>query len=162
MAESAAEGPIESGTPRGRIIAALLLTLGAAVGVALLLGGGGDQGGDAFAAPEECLDAWNGDEDALSKGRHASTFHVYDEVTVGHLADDSEVAAEGSGPCVVVFARTELDPEMEWAAFEADGDVWSSLSERLEPSALSALQTEALETANATIIPTGELAVLED
>ena len=139
----------------------------AGVGVAVLLVAlePSASDGSGAAAPTECLQKWNSDENALTYARHNRTFHRYSEAQVGYLLDDGSSATisddPSDGPCVVVFPRPVLDPEIAAAGqTEQEDGSWSPLSEIIDPDELAALQSAALGAANAQPTPEGELAPL--
>jgi len=142
-----------------------LLLFGAVVGVVVVAGGDSEQDrGTEFDAPARCLDAWNSDEDARSFTRHNYGFHQYTRAEVGYIrpiagetiSDDPEL-----GDCVVVFARTSLDPEVEYAGMVLAKGTWTQLDSMLETSDLARLQREAFEGANAKTTQPGDLIELE-
>ena len=109
---------------------------------------------------------WNADEAALTYARHNRTFHRYSEAQVGYLLEDGGTSATVSddpsdGPCVVVFPRSALDPEVAAAGQLEQGDgSWIPLSEIIDPDEVAALQGAALGAANARPTVQGELAPL--
>ena len=111
-AEAPAASPEEA---RKRVLfaaAAAIVLL--AIVLAIVLAGGTDGGESAAAAPAECLERWNDDPDALAYARHNAIFHNYSQAEVGYMPETGAetVSSDPSeGSCVVVFARTNLDPE---------------------------------------------------
>ena len=146
---------------RLRLAIAHLLALALLGAVVLLIGSSGGPGGEAAAAPGECLAAWNGDDHALTEGRHARTFHLYDDAQVGYLsreAGEATVSVDaGSGPCVVVFPRRDLDPEITYAGFTEQDGRWTPLSSVVEQAKVAAMQGAALDAVNAKLTERGEL-----
>ncbi len=132
---------------RGRLVVAIVLAAGllAIVAVVIATSGGDDE---VAAAPEACLRDWNADPVSRERGRHVRNFHRYTEAQVG--------PSSASG-CTVVFPRSAIDPEREYAGFAHTGSDWIVLSETLTDDELTELQSTALATANATITPEGEL-----
>jgi hypothetical protein len=112
-------------------------------------------------APTACLDGWNGDEAALTLGRHQYDAHGYNRVQV--LTVSADGARPTSGPstvCAVVFASNTLDAEPSAAAFVQLSSRWSPLS-RLQPTErLAAYQSEALTGYNAEILVDGRIEAL--
>jgi hypothetical protein len=146
------------------------LTLALAAGIALavalvvvLLATSGPSTGDdtAAAPPQECLDRWNENPDALSYARHNRVFHLYDEAQVGYLAmTDGPVAVSTDptgGECVVVFPRDDLDPEIVAVGQVYREGGWLPLSEVVALEDLGGLQRDAFEGANAQPLETGQL-----
>lgn len=133
------------------------------VAVALITGAGGDDTAPATAAPRECLEKWNSDEAAIAYAIHNRTFHRYNEAQVGYMpAGGSSMISDdpGDGICVVVFARSTLDPEPSAAGqIEREGS-WVPLTQIVVGNDLAALQNEALRGANARPTEKGELAPL--
>lgn len=159
---SAAESGEPLGSARVWFALALAAALAVAIGVVLASAGGDGEAEPAAAAPAECLRAWNRDLSAREDGRHVRTFHRYAEAQVGYAeTSGDEVAAvspdPATGPCMVVFPRVSLDPEIEFAGFVVDGRRWASLSDTTPESTLSALQSRALEDPNASVTSEGEL-----
>jgi hypothetical protein len=161
------QGPPPSGGGeggvRGRLVIALgaLLLFGAIVAVVLLLAGGSPER-SAAAAAAECLDAWNEDEAALAFSRHNQISHNYREAEVAYLnMREASVSSDSeAGQCVVIFARTELDPEAIAAGQVLRGDIWVPLNQVLDLNTVARLQSEAFDGANAEPTQTGELVAL--
>jgi hypothetical protein len=155
-------GTPTEGSPQARtraliVIAALAVPLGILVAILASSGGSGES---AFAAPGECLEAWNADESALSFARHNRTFHGSESALVGYLPAGSEPSLSSSprdGSCAVVFGRSGLDPEAFAAGEQLVDRRWVPLSDSLEPAVLERLQGEALAEPNATPSSGGEL-----
>lgn len=148
---------------RRRILLALgaLLGFGAVVAVVTATAGGGDDSDTpSAAAPSECVEAWNGDRDALAFARHNSIFHNYNSAQVGYLtpgADASVSSDPDAGDCVVVFARNQLDPEPQAAGQILDGKTWTPLITVTDVNAVARLQSEAFDGANAEPTIDGEI-----
>lgn len=151
---------------RRRLLLVLVATaLAGGVGVAVLLLALKSSSSDEVAAtaPTECMQKWNSDENALTYARHNRTFHRYSEAQVGYLRNDGSSTTISSdpsdGPCVVVFPRPVLDPEIVAAGqIEQEDGNWTPLSEIIDPNQLAALQSTALSAANAQPTVQGELA----
>jgi hypothetical protein len=137
------------------------ITLGVLIAVVVVLASGGKS--HAAPAPRGCLRSWNSDQSALADGRHIALAHHYTEAQVGYMDADGEgsISKEPNGrECVVVFASTTLDPEVEYAGqIELNGD-WTPLSAVVAPMELAWLQRAALDGANARPTPEGRLASL--
>ncbi len=136
-----------------------VVILAALVGV-IALARSGPQSPDASPAPGECLRSWNSDPETLAAGRHLAVAHNYTEAQVGYLVPGGDtITDERDGrECVVVFARTTLDPEVEAAGeIELKGD-WTPLSAVARADQLSAMQRAAFAGANARPTEEGKLA----
>jgi hypothetical protein len=161
------EEPGGAGAParsdRARILLALgaLAAFGAVVAVVAVTAGGSDDSGGAGAeAPQECIDAWNEDRAALAFARHNSIFHNYNSAEVGYLtpAADASISSDPeTGECVVVFARTQLDPEALAAGQILEGGVWTPLTDVTDVNTVARLQSEAFDGANAKPTIDGEI-----
>lgn len=159
------ETPAPSGQSRQRVIlavalAAVTVVLVVAVGV---IGAGGGDDGPAAAAPDECLAKWNSDDAAIAFAVHNRTFHRYSEAQVGYMPAGGSQAVSGDpsdGSCVVVFARSALDPEPRAAGQIEQGGSWVPLTQVVVGNDLAALQEAALRGANARPTVQGELAPL--
>jgi hypothetical protein len=140
------------------VVAAALLLAG--LTAVLVLAGSSDSGDSASAAPRDCLEAWNSDQQAIEFGRHNSVAHGYSEVEVGYMPQEGSASLSGdaeAGECAVVFAANELDPE-ELAAGQIHGEGgWLPLSGLLESPDLAELQSAAVGRANATLTAQGDL-----
>jgi hypothetical protein len=152
------------GDRRARLLIAggAAVALVALVAAIILLSGRDEQAAQAavFPAPEECLDAWNDDPNAREFARHNATFHGYEGAQVGYMRPqpDGHVSAEpADGACVVVFPRSELDPEAFAAGQVLAADRWATLDTLLPPEAVARLQSEAIGGANARPAPGGQL-----
>jgi hypothetical protein len=77
----------EPGGARARILIAIGagVVLTAVIAVIAVASGGGSDGRDAVAAPQECVDAWNRDQAARAYGRHNFSFHLYEGGLVTYL-----------------------------------------------------------------------------
>ena len=133
-------------TARGRVVFAIVLAVGLLTAIVVVSATSGDE--EVAAAPEACLRDWNADPVSRERGRHVLTVHRYNEAQVG----PSEAAE-----CTVVFPRSSLDPEREYAGFARTGIKWTPLSESLTEEELVALQSRAQAEANAEITRDGEL-----
>jgi hypothetical protein len=138
--------------------------LGAVAGIVVLAGGGSDaRQAPEHAAPEDCLRAWNSDEEARAFTRHNVTGHGYTMAQVGFIdlgADPTVSGDRAAGDCVVIFARSSLDPEIIAAGEVQVQGTWMPLSELLDPNVVAELQSEASEGSNAEPTSLGELAPL--
>ncbi len=138
------------------------IALGVLIAVVVVLAGSGGKS-DAAPAPGGCLRSWNSDQSALADGRHIALAHHYTEAQVGYMDADGadSISKEPNGrECVVVFASTTLDPEVEYAGqIELNGD-WTPLSAVVAPVELAWLQRAALDAANARPTPEGKLSPL--
>jgi hypothetical protein len=146
-----------SGARFGAVLAAGLLLAGL---IAIVVSGSGADDGGGAPAPRRCLEAWNSDAEAIAVGRHNSISHGYGDVQVGHMPEEGSTSLSsepGAGECAVVFAAEQLDPEPEAAGeIQLDGE-WVPLSGLLDPPTLAELQRAALDAANATVTPEGDL-----
>jgi hypothetical protein len=147
---------------RALIAIGALATFGILIAVILLAGG--DDGADVAAAPEECVEAWNGDPHAVSNGVHNFNSHGYASVQVAYANEDgTEIAPSpvDGGGCVVVFAAQALDPEPVAAAEIKLAKRWVPLSYEAELDRLAELQSDAMASANAQLSEDGTLAPLD-
>ena len=147
----------EASALRGNLIFAgvAAITLGVLIAVVVLAASGGKS--NAAPAPRGCMRSWNSDQSALADGRHIALAHHYTEAQLGYMDADG-AASISNDPhgreCVVVFASTTLDPEVEYAGqIELNGD-WTPLSAVVAPVELAELQSAAFDGANAK--PTAE------
>ena len=127
----------------------------------ILLGSSAPSGeGGAAPAPDDCLKAWNSDQQAIDFGRHNSVAHGYSDVEVGYMSNGGspQLSADpGAGECAVVFAANQLDPEhLAAGQIQVEGQ-WVPLSNSLDPAALAELQSAAVGGANAIVTPQGNL-----
>lgn len=148
---------------RRRIVLALgaLALFGAVVAVVAVTAGGSDEGPAASAAPQECLDAWNNDRDAVAFAQHNSIFHNYTSAQVGYLtpAADASISSDpDAGECTVVFARNQLDPEPFAAGQILEDGAWRPLAQVVEVNTVARLQSEAFDGANAEPTSDGKIA----
>ena len=139
---------------RRRILLAVyaLVAFAAVVAVVAVTAGGGDDESTASAAPQECVDAWNSDRDAIAYARHNSIFHNYTDAQVGYLtpSGDASVSSDaGAGECVIVFARNSLDPEPQAAGQILQEGTWTPLIRISDVNTVARLQSEAFNGANA-------------
>ena len=155
----AGASPRPSRARLGVAVAAAVLLAGL-IAVILLGSSGPSEEGDAAPAPDECLKAWNSDQQAIDFGRHNSVAHGYSDVEVGYMPNEGSAhlsADPDAGECTVVFAANQLDPEQQAAGqIHAEGP-WVPLSNSLEPAALAELQSAAVGGANAIVTPQGNL-----
>jgi hypothetical protein len=150
---------------RARALIAIggLVALGALIAVVLVAGSGSDEEREFSAAPQECVDLWNSDDDALNTGVHNALAHAYSRVQVAYASEDGSELADtpvDGGGCIVVFAASQLDPEPIAAAeINLDGS-WTPLSGAVETARLAELQSEALDAANAELGQDGRISPL--
>jgi hypothetical protein len=130
-----------------------LAVFGAAVAlVAVAADRGDDSNASVAAAPRECVEAWNGDRDALAFARHNAIFHNYTSAQVGYLtpgADASVSSSAADGKCTIVFARNQIDPEPLAAGQILHEGAWTPLIGVLDVNVIARLQSEAFDGANA-------------
>jgi hypothetical protein len=149
-----------SETPsRARLVFASVLAAGLVVAVAVVVISslGGDEH-EFDPAPAACLDGWNGDQAALTLGRHQYDAHGYNRVQV--LTVSADGAGPASGPsaiCAVVFASNTLDAEPSAAAFVQLSGRWGPLSRMQPTERLAEYQSEALTGYNAEILVDGRI-----
>ena len=140
------------------LAAAVLLT--GLTAVILLASSSGPSGEAASPAPDDCLKAWNSDQQAIEFGRHNSVSHGYTEVEIGYMPEEGSAGLSTdaeAGECAVVFAANELDP-VELAAGEIHGaGGWVPLSGFIESADLAELQSAAVGGANAIVTEQGNL-----
>jgi hypothetical protein len=152
-------GPSE-GASRSRLYFTGVLAAGLlAVVLIVALSAGGEDGSSAPADPE-CVEAWNSDPAQVALGVHQFNGHGYSRVQVTRVAEDGGPLGEDEmGPCAVVFAADALDPEPGAAAQVLRRERWGPLSELPEatPDRLAALQSEAIDAANASLEGNGKL-----
>ena len=149
---------------RGRLaFAAVAAAVLAAVVVAVAVSGSSDDDGPA----DECLSAWNDDPVALSDGVHAYDAHGYRATLLARVDPDGNVIpdSEVEGPpsqeqrCAAIFASPQVDSEPDFGARVLDEGRWAGLAlvDRVPLDQIEALQRDATETANATLLPDGRL-----
>lgn len=151
---------------RRRVLLALgaLLCFGAIVAVVLATTGG-DGSSSAAPAPNECVEAWNSDEAAIAFSRHNAIAHFYDSAQVGYITLSAEASVSddpASGDCVVIFARTSLDPEPIAAGQILQGKTWTPLNQVTDINTVARLQSEAFEGANAEPTTEGDIVPAQD
>jgi hypothetical protein len=121
---------------------------------------GGDDGSTGAEARRECIKAWNADVVALNYGVHNSISHGYTDVQVGYMPKEGSASISndpGIGPCAVVFAANQPDPERQAAGQIRRGDGWVPLSGLLGFRELAELQHDAVARANAKVTEYGKL-----
>jgi hypothetical protein len=132
--------------------------------IVLASSSGSSDEGTAAPAPDDCLKAWNSDPEAIGFGAHNSTGHGYSDVEVGYMPEEGSASLSAEpdvGKCAVVFAANKLDPEVLAAGqIYVDGQ-WVPLSGLLESADLAELQSAAVDGANATVTPQGNLVETE-
>jgi hypothetical protein len=150
----------ENTRARALIAIGAVLSLGTLVAVVLLAGSGSGEERGFAPAPEECIERWNSDDDAVATGVHNAVSHAYSRVQVAYASRDGaelgDAPIEGGG-CVVVFAASQLDPEPVAAAEINLRRSWTPLSGSADPSRLAELQSEAVSAANAELGQDGRL-----
>jgi hypothetical protein len=126
-----------------------------AVEVVAVVGSGGEEASGAQLA--ECVEKWNGSEDAVGTGSHVASLHGYTEAWVVRLGPEVERDPETGGDCAVVFPAAQADPEPQFAASVLANGRWRPLSQRpgVDVEQLGELQREALARANARLRPNG-------
>jgi hypothetical protein len=120
----------------------------------------GDDRAKASQPPEGCLNAWNADVYALNYGVHSSISHGYTDVQVGYMPKSGGALLSddpGIGPCAVVFAANQPDPERQAAGQVRRGGEWVPLSRLLGLHDLAQLQVTAVTQANAKVTQYGKL-----
>lgn len=155
----------EPGGARARILIAIGagVVLTAVIAVIAVASGGGSDGRDAVAAPQECVDAWNRDQAARAYGRHNFSFHLYEGGLVTYLnRTGEEVEAGEGGLCAVIFPSKALDPEPFAAGQVLRGKLWFPISELqgMELSRLAELQVLAAGSPNTSLDVQGVLTPL--
>ena len=115
----------------------------------------------------ECVTAWNDDPVApTSDGTHAYADHLYRDTLVTRVAANGEVldpeaALEKKGKlgCAVIFATTEVLREPDFGVRVYEDGRWIGLPLLVETSQkeIEDIQQAAVESANATLLPTGKL-----
>lgn len=125
------------------------------------LGGCGSQGANVVAAPDECIESWNGDETAERFGRHVYKVHESRRTQVALFkAVEPNPNIAKAGACGAIFAIPESDREYGVAGLVETDLGWASMQElsRDDFSALEQIQGDASDAANATLFPDGSLA----
>jgi hypothetical protein len=120
----------------------------------------GENGTNGGQAPRDCVKAWNSDVYALNYGVHNSISHGYTNVQIGYMPETgSAVLSSDSdiGPCAVVFAANQPDPERQAAGQIQRGNKWVPLSGFLGLRDLAQLQSFAVTHANAKVTQYGKL-----
>jgi hypothetical protein len=167
MSEAQQSSPQGSG-PRGRLVFACALAAVLVAGtVIILVLGAGDGGREFAAAPERCIDQWNGDPAAVSLGQHQAGpppgGHGYVDVHVTTLSADGagEVAETDPGAtCALIFASAALSSEPGSAVQVFMNGGWHTLFGLQPEERLAELQIEAQSAYNARIGPDGTVAPL--
>ena len=148
---------------RGRALIAIgaLAALGILIAVVLLATSESEH--ELAAAPQECLDRWNNDEQAVATGVHNAVSHGYTRVQVAYSSADAKKLSEEripGGGCAIVFAASQLDPEPIAAAKIYLEGAWVPLSTVADPARLSELQSEAVSAASAALTQDGRVSPL--
>jgi hypothetical protein len=151
-----------AGGDRSRLIFAGALAGLLAVAAIVLVSQSGGQKHDFVAAPDRCLDAWNDDpKDAPSQlGVHQYNAHGYNFVEVLTLSSDGSAPTAESEPtaiCAVLFASTNLDPELAAAALIKLPAGWQPLSTLQQTARLADYQAQAQEDYNAELQQDGTI-----
>ncbi len=134
--------------------------LAGVIGV-VVLAGGSDRGRES-AGP--CLGDWNTSNDAVVEGVHGYSAHGYRSVQVTGVNERGElvdVDAPGAR-CAVIFAAQKVDFEPDFGVRVKDeqGETWRGLfiDNEIAIDRIAELQREASALANATLLPSGQLA----
>jgi hypothetical protein len=149
---------------RARALVAIgaLAAFGLLIGVVVAVGAGsGDP--EVAEAPDECVESWNDDPQAVNTGVHNFSSHGYASVQVAYASEDgTEVDSSpvSGGGCVVVFPAQALDPEPVAAAEINLSGEWVPLSATADTDTLARLQSEAISAANASLLEDGRLSPL--
>ena len=129
------------------LIAGGTLALLAAV-IALVLVLSGDDERTFEAAPQACIDDWNGDGAALVLGQHQFSIHRYQRLQVSYMDD----------ACSVIFSAAVLDAEPSSTVQILRKVGWVPLSGAgVAREQLAELQTGAQEAYNALLQPDGSI-----
>ena len=149
---------------RGRLVFAAVATAGLVAAV-VAFAISGSSGEDAPADP--CLTEWNADSIARSDGVHASRAHGYGPTLVTRVAPDGVLIAEADtaaeptpeARCAVVFASPQVDSEPDFGVRVLDQGRWGglALTDQVPLDEIERMQQEATETANASLLPDGQL-----
>jgi hypothetical protein len=133
----------------------------AAAAVALGAGCGSDAGEGAAAVPPDCLESWNAESPSQTFGRHVyGSEHGARQARVAFYEPGrGSVNVKGEETCGVVFAVPESDIEYGDVGLVVTRFGWASLREldRTDRARLEAIQREATEAPNATLLPDGRL-----
>jgi hypothetical protein len=122
------------------------------------LGGCGSSSATVDPAAAGCIDRWNGDDIALTLGRHAYDGHEVRRALVERIATPRAKNVRTPTTCVVVFAISAGDGESGSLGLVVTRFGWSQLFELgLGDSELDSLQGSASEKANARLFPDGTL-----
>jgi hypothetical protein len=148
-------------SPRARLVFAggLLAAMVVVIVVVVVAGGSGEAGTEVAEAPPECIDAWNGDRDAVLTGSHQSTAHGYVRVQATRVGPDGSLVEGDDGDCAMIFAAPTLDAEAAFAAQVYDGNKWKALANDrgVQLERLGELQSQALGSANAELTAEGTI-----
>jgi hypothetical protein len=131
------------------------------IGAVVIVSLSGSGESDIPPAPTECMSAWNDNPVAIQDGVHAYTAHQYGPTEVVYLDRDGRPlpVGETSGDCGVIFGAAELDFEPGFSARIYAERRWGPLAiiREVPIAELEGLQQEALDNANATLLPDGRL-----
>ena len=168
MSEAESAGPGGSGS-RARLVFAggLAAVLAIVIATMLILGAGDEDDREFAAAPERCIDQWNGDPDAISLGQHQAdappSGHGYLHVQVTALSPDGarELPADDPGSmCALIFAAPALSEEPGSAVQVWMNGGWHTLFGVQPEERLAELQVEAQSAYNARLEPDGTITPL--
>jgi hypothetical protein len=137
----------------------LLVALVIVIVVVVIAGRSGEAGTEATEAPPECIDAWNGDREAILTGSHQSAAHGYVRVQATRVGPGGSLVEGDDGDCAVIFAAPTLDAEAAFAAQVYDGEKWKALADSpaMDLERLGELQAGALRSANASLTAEGTI-----
>jgi hypothetical protein len=167
MSEDTSEAPTEEGS-RARLVLAGTLAVLLAVAVAAVLILGGEESRRFAAAPERCVEEWNGDPEAVTLGQHQvdqpPSGHGYLHVQVTTLDPEGGAKVAATDPaaaCALVFAASTLSYEPASAVLVRIDGIWQPLA-GLQPQLdrLEMLQREAQGEYNARLEADGTIAPL--
>ena len=117
---------------------------------------------DAATSDNECILAWNDDPLARGDGLHALRAHSYSAAYVTRVDQRGRLLEPDArtGRCVVVFASPVVDREPDFGVRVHDAGRWAglALTDRVPLDEIEVMQKDALNTANATVLPDGQLA----
>lgn len=127
----------------------------------ILLLGGDAEPREFSAAPQRCVDQWNGDRYASSTlGRHQFTIHGYARVQILTLSADGRTQLapnQHEATCAIVFASASLDTETSAAAVIVRKFGWGALADLQPVDRLAQLQSDAQTGYNATLQEDGKV-----
>jgi hypothetical protein len=157
-------GPPEGGSSEGGGRARLLFAGGLAgllaIGAIVLIASSGSAKHEFTAAPEQCIDGWNDDSEAVTLGTHQYDVHGYNRVQVTTLRGNGSAPAPESDPkaiCAVLFASPALDAEIAAAVSVQLPEGWRGLDVLQPPERLGEYQAQAQEEYNAELQQDGSI-----